>query len=130
MLGCASICLITNMLAFRAKGLRRTPSPCILLGIVVSPSAATYAGGHFCGRTQMDKNLIVSDPRIALGKPVIVGTRITVELILDKLAAGESIEDLLDAHPSLTREAIQAAIAFAADILRSDRIYPVKGSAA
>ncbi|MCK4304753.1 MAG: DUF433 domain-containing protein [Candidatus Eisenbacteria sp.] len=78
----------------------------------------------------MYKNLIVSDPRIALGKPVIAGTRITVELILDKLAAGESIKDFLDAHPALTRQAIQAAIAFAADILRSDRVYPVKGSAA
>ena len=78
----------------------------------------------------MEKNLIVSDPRIALGKPVIAGTRITVELILDKLAAGESVEDLLDAHPALTREAIQAAIAFAADILRSDRIYPIRASAA
>ncbi|MFC1572504.1 DUF433 domain-containing protein [Candidatus Eisenbacteria bacterium] len=78
----------------------------------------------------MDKNLIVSDPHIALGKPVIAGTRITVELILDKLAAGESIEDLLNAHPTLTREAILAAIAFAVDIMRSDRVYPIKGSAA
>ncbi len=78
----------------------------------------------------MDNNLIVSDPRIALGKPIVAGTRITVELILDKLAAGESMEELLGAHPALTREGIQAAIAFAADILRSDRVYPVKGTAA
>jgi uncharacterized protein (DUF433 family) len=48
-----------------------------------------------------------------MGKPVIAGTRITVELILEKLAAGETIEQMLAAHPRLTREAIQAALAFA-----------------
>ena len=78
----------------------------------------------------MEKKLIISDPRIAMGKPVVAGTRLTVEFILDKLAAGESIEDLLAAHPGLTREGIQAAIAFAADTFRSDRVYPTKGSAA
>jgi len=54
------------------------------------------------------------------GKPVIAGTRITVELILEKLAAGESVEQILDAHPRLTREAIQAALAFASEALRAD----------
>lgn len=47
-----------------------------------------------------------SDPSIMMGKPVIAGTRITVELILDKLAAGESVEQVLEAHPRLNREAI------------------------
>jgi uncharacterized protein (DUF433 family) len=60
-----------------------------------------------------------------MGKPVVAGTRITVELILEKLAAGESIEQILDAHPRLTREAIHAALAFAADALRADVVYPV-----
>jgi uncharacterized protein (DUF433 family) len=60
-----------------------------------------------------------------MGKPIIVGTRITVELILEKLAAGESVEQILDAHPRLTREAIQAALSFAKDALRADVIYPV-----
>ncbi|GBC78271.1 hypothetical protein HRbin08_01758 [bacterium HR08] len=69
---------------------------------------------------------IVSDPSVMMGKPVIVGTRITVELILEKLAAGETVEDLLEAHPRLTREAIQAALAFAAEALRADVIYPLK----
>ncbi len=55
------------------------------------------------------QNLITSDPKIVMGKPVIAGTRITVELILDKLAAGETHEQILEAHPHLTREAIQAA---------------------
>ena len=69
---------------------------------------------------------IVSNPSVMMGKPVIAGTRITVELILEKLAAGETIEDLLEAHPRLTREAIQAALAFAAEALRADVVYPVE----
>ncbi len=72
----------------------------------------------------MDTKLIVSDPEILMGKPVVRGTRISVELILDKLAAGETVEQLLEEHPRLTREAIQAALAYAADTLRSDVIYP------
>jgi len=72
---------------------------------------------------------VVSDPNVMMGKPVIVGTRITVELILEKLAAGESIEQILDAHPRLTREAIQAALSFAKEALRADVIYPVAEAA-
>jgi uncharacterized protein (DUF433 family) len=73
----------------------------------------------------MKQQRIVSDPRIMMGKPVVAGTRITVELILEKLAAGETIEQILDEHPRLTREAIHAALAFAAEALRADVIYPV-----
>ena len=72
--------------------------------------------------TQND--LIVVDPEIMMGKPVIVGTRLTIELILDKLAAGETVEQLLEAHPRLTREGIQAALSYAAQTLRSDIVYP------
>lgn len=71
---------------------------------------------------------IVSSPEILMGKPVIKGTRISVELILEKLAAGETIEDLLEAHPRLTREAIQAALAFAVEVLRLDVVYPTKAT--
>jgi uncharacterized protein (DUF433 family) len=73
----------------------------------------------------MRQERIVSDPTVMMGKPVVAGTRITVELILEKLAAGESMEQILDAHPRLTREAIQAALAFAKEALRADVIYPV-----
>ncbi len=73
----------------------------------------------------MEKPLIVSNPDVMMGKPVIAGTRITVELILEKLAAGETVEQILEAHPRLTREAVLAAIAFARDSLRADVIYPV-----
>ncbi|MHB9026186.1 MAG: DUF433 domain-containing protein [Armatimonadota bacterium] len=60
----------------------------------------------------MGEELIISNPSIMMGKPVIAGTRITVELILEKLAAGETVENLLEAHPRLTRQAIQAALVF------------------
>ena len=66
----------------------------------------------------MDTNLIQSDPTVMMGKPVIAGTRITVELILEKLAAGETIEQILEAHPRLTRESISAALAYAAQAVR------------
>jgi uncharacterized protein (DUF433 family) len=66
----------------------------------------------------MQKKLIISDPAVMMGKPVIVGTRITVELILEKLANGETIEQLLQAHPRLSREAIQAALEFPAKTLQ------------
>jgi uncharacterized protein (DUF433 family) len=67
---------------------------------------------------------IVSDPAVMMGKPVIAGTRITVELILEKLASGESVEQLLEAHPRLSKEAVLAAMDFAAQVLRADVIYP------
>ena len=73
----------------------------------------------------MAKQLIVSDPNVMMGKPVVAGTRVTVELILEKLSAGETTEQILDAHPRLTREAIQAALAFAKDALRADVVYPI-----
>lgn len=72
---------------------------------------------------------IISDPAVMMGKPVISGTRITVELILEKLAAGETIEQILEAHPRLTREAIQASLAFAAQALRADVVYPIEVAA-
>ena len=65
-----------------------------------------------CIMPGMEKQPIQSDPSIMTGKPVVAGTRITVELILEKLAAGETIEQILDAHPRLTREAIIAALDF------------------
>ena len=73
----------------------------------------------------MDKPIITSDPNIMLGKPVIAGTRITVELVLRKLGAGESINQLLESHPRLTREAILAALEFAADALGAETVVPV-----
>jgi uncharacterized protein (DUF433 family) len=60
---------------------------------------------------------IEMDPKIMLGKPVIRGTRIPVELLLRKLGEGATEEDLLDAYPRLEREDIRAALAYAADTI-------------
>ncbi len=73
----------------------------------------------------MYEDLIISDPKIMLGKPIIKGTRITVELILEKLASGETIQQILEAHPRLTYESVRAALSFAAKVLKSDIVYPV-----
>jgi uncharacterized protein (DUF433 family) len=73
----------------------------------------------------MEKPLITSDPAVMMGKPVVAGTRITVELILRKLGAGESFEQLLDSHPRLTRDAILAALEFAAGALGAEIVRPV-----
>lgn len=74
----------------------------------------------------MNEDLIQSHPSIMMGKPVIAGTRVTVELILEKLAAGESFEQILEEHPKVTHEGIQAALAFAAKALRADVVYPTR----
>jgi len=74
----------------------------------------------------MPEALIISDPKIMMGKPTVAGTRITVELILEKLAAGETVDQILSEHTRLTAEGIRAAIAFAADALRADVVYPAE----
>lgn len=78
----------------------------------------------------MSTLLIESKPTVMMGKPVIAGTRLTVELILEKLAAGETSEQLLAAHPRLTHEAVLAAMDFAGKALRADVIYPLASEAA
>ena len=71
----------------------------------------------------MGAELIHSDPAVMMGKPVVAGTRITVELILEKLSAGETVDQVLEAHPRLTRESILAALNFAARALRGGVVY-------
>lgn len=61
-------------------------------------------------------------PDVMLGKPVVRGTRITVELVLRKLAEGCTLEELLDAYPRLTKEDVQAAMQFAADTLAHEEV--------
>lgn len=72
----------------------------------------------------MKKAQIVSDPRILGGKPVIAGTRISVELILDRLAMGMSEKEILQDYPHLTAKQIQAAVAYTKKVItkRSGRI--------
>ena len=68
----------------------------------------------------MSEPMIMSDPQVMMGKPVVASTRITVDLILEKLGSAESIEALLESHPRLTREGVLAALRYAADALRAE----------
>jgi uncharacterized protein (DUF433 family) len=75
---------------------------------------------------KMQQPKIISDPNIMMGKPIIAGTRITVEHILEQLAGGRTIEQILEVHPHITREDVQAAIIYAAESVRIDHTYPFK----
>lgn len=73
---------------------------------------------------------ITADPDVMMGKPVVEGTRVTVETILEELGAGQTIEQILEAHPRLTREGVLAAVRFGAEALRADVAYPAPKSVA
>jgi len=68
------------------------------------------------------KDRIIVNPDIMLGKPIIKGTRITVELILSKLSDGITIEELLQAYPNLKKEDILACIAYSADVISKEEL--------
>jgi uncharacterized protein (DUF433 family) len=76
----------------------------------------------------MWQNYIRSDPLIMMGKPVFAGTRIPVDLVLERIAYGDTFEDVLEAYPRLTRDALLAAFAFASEWMRADIIYPVQAA--
>jgi uncharacterized protein (DUF433 family) len=67
------------------------------------------------------REYIVVDPAVLVGKPIVKGTRISVELLLDRLADGWSYSDILAAYPHLTREQVQAAVAFASELFKEER---------
>ena len=66
---------------------------------------------------------IVVDPDVLLGKPVVKGTRISVELVIDLLARGYTNEQIIEQYDHLTAEDIQACLAYASDVLRSEKVY-------
>jgi len=68
------------------------------------------------------KDRIAIDPNIMLGKPIIKGTRITVEHILRELSEGITIAELLESYPHLTKDDILAALSYSADVMRVSRI--------
>lgn len=68
---------------------------------------------------------IESNSDVMLGKPVIKGTRLTVELIIQQMSEGASIPQLLETYPSLTQEAVFAALAYVADVISNERIIAV-----
>jgi uncharacterized protein (DUF433 family) len=74
----------------------------------------------------MPRARIVSDPQIMFGKPVIEGTRLTVEHILEEMSHGLSFQELLEAYPTLTREGILAALEYAEEVLKSDVVVPAE----
>ena len=69
------------------------------------------------------RDRIVVDPKILVGKPVIKGTRIAVEFVVDLLARGYTREQIRGEYDHITDEDIQACLAYAAEVLRSERVY-------
>jgi uncharacterized protein (DUF433 family) len=69
---------------------------------------------------------IVAHPDVLVGKPAIKGTRISVELVMDLLAAGYTTRQILDQYDHLTVEDVQACLAYAREVIRSERVYAVK----
>lgn len=76
----------------------------------------------FGGLSVVSHDRIQVDPRVMLGKPVIKGTRVTVELILRKIGEGADERSLLDEYPQLTSEDVRAAVRYAADVLSLEDI--------
>ena len=68
---------------------------------------------------------IAIDPKVLVGKPVIRGTRISVEFVVDLLAAGWTHEQLLESYPHIAEQDIRACLAYAAELLREEQIYPL-----
>ncbi|MFQ5685289.1 MAG: DUF433 domain-containing protein [Candidatus Scalindua sp.] len=74
------------------------------------------------------KERITASASVMLGKPVIKGTRITVELLLGKLSEGVTIQELLEAYPHLTKEDILAALSYSADVISREELIESKNS--
>ena len=76
------------------------------------------------------RDYIVSDPEVLVGKPSVKGTRLSVELILERLADGWTAEDLFRSYPRLTPEALQSVFAFAAEVLKDEDYVALAKTAA
>jgi uncharacterized protein (DUF433 family) len=70
---------------------------------------------------------IVIDPKVMVGKPVVKGTRITVEAILKLLSAGASVEEILEDYPQLKKEDVKAALDYSAKVIANEEVYPLTG---
>jgi len=71
------------------------------------------------------RDRIEVNPKVLVGKPIVRGTRISVELVLEMIAAGVSEAEILDNYPGLSAEDIRACVAYAAEIVASERVYPL-----
>jgi uncharacterized protein (DUF433 family) len=67
---------------------------------------------------------ITADPAVLVGKPVVRGTRLAVEFVLELIAAGWSFDDMVANYPGLTVEDIRACVAYAKDVLAEERVFP------
>jgi len=65
------------------------------------------------------------NPKILVGKPVVKGTRMSVEFVVDLLASGWTQQQILDSYPNLTAEDIRACLAYASELLHAERVYPL-----
>jgi len=72
------------------------------------------------------RDRITVDPRILVGKPVVKGTRIAVEMVVDLLAAGWTHQQILDSYPTLTEEDVRACLAYASEVIHSEKVYPIE----
>ena len=69
---------------------------------------------------------ITFDPKILVGKPTVKGTRISVQHVIDLLAAGWTHEQVLDSYPSLSAEDIRACLAYASELLHGEKVFPLE----
>ena len=69
---------------------------------------------------------IIVDSKVLTGKPIVRGTRISVELVVDLLAAGWSHRQILDSYPHLTEEDVRACLSYASELLREEQVFPLK----
>ncbi|MCY4075658.1 MAG: DUF433 domain-containing protein [Acidobacteria bacterium] len=72
---------------------------------------------------------IIVDPDVLVGKPVIKGTRIAVEFVIELMARGWTTEQILTEYDHLTTEDIRACLMYASDVLKSERVYPTPPAA-
>jgi uncharacterized protein (DUF433 family) len=68
---------------------------------------------------------VTIDPKVLTGKPVIKGTRLAVEFIVDLLAQGWTDQEIIDNYPGVTRDDIRACLQYASEVLKSERVFPV-----
>jgi len=73
----------------------------------------------------LNEDRIIVDPKILVGKPIIRGTRIAVEFLIDLLAEGWSNQQILSNYPHLTQEDITACLRYAGSIMKQERVYPI-----
>ncbi|MBL8895468.1 MAG: DUF433 domain-containing protein [Rhizobiales bacterium] len=71
-----------------------------------------------------DQSMIIVDPDILAGKPVIRGTRLSVEFVIGLMAEGWSEDQIIENYPGLTHEALIACLAYARDVLKLEKVYP------